>query len=67
MCGRDSDLDGFPDDPLPCDELHCREDNCVNIPNSGQEDADLDGMGDQCDNDPDNDGILSSDTGTVRT
>ncbi|XP_055332011.1 cartilage oligomeric matrix protein-like isoform X2 [Paramacrobiotus metropolitanus] len=63
MCGRDSDLDGFPDNALPCNELHCRQDNCPVVPNSGQEDADLDGMGDQCDPDPDNDGILSSENG----
>uniref|UniRef100_A0A667XY01 Thrombospondin 3b n=1 Tax=Myripristis murdjan TaxID=586833 RepID=A0A667XY01_9TELE len=58
-CGPDSDIDGYPDSALPCidNDIHCRPDNCVNTPNSGQEDADGDGIGDRCDEDADGDGI----------
>uniref|UniRef100_A0A803TZ25 Thrombospondin 3 n=1 Tax=Anolis carolinensis TaxID=28377 RepID=A0A803TZ25_ANOCA len=59
ICGRDTDIDGYPDEPLPCidNHKHCAQDNCRLTPNSGQEDADNDGIGDQCDDDADGDGI----------
>ena len=45
-CGNDTDSDGIPDNALACSgRKGCKEDNCVYIPNSGQEDADNDGIG----------------------
>lgn len=59
ICGRDKDIDGFPDFELPCEEDSCRQDNCPEIPNSGQENVDGDAYGDVCDDDIDNDGVLN--------
>jgi thrombospondin 2/3/4/5 len=59
FCAPDKDLDGWADYDLGCTDVRCRQDNCVNVPNSGQEDADRDGVGDACDPDADNDGVLN--------
>ncbi|KAE8632174.1 hypothetical protein XENTR_v10001460 [Xenopus tropicalis] len=57
LCAKDTDIDGFPDEKLRCSDVKCKKDNCVTVPNSGQEDADRDGIGDACDDDADGDGI----------
>ena len=59
MCGEDSDADGWADNSLSCSHNTCNQDNCRNIPNSGQEDSDRDGVGDDCDPDADGDGLLN--------
>ncbi|XP_072904312.1 thrombospondin-4a [Hemitrygon akajei] len=59
ICGKDTDIDGYPDQELRCPDMSCREDNCIFVPNSGQEDADGDGAGDACDDDADGDGIFN--------
>lgn len=58
-CGKDTDIDGYPDQELRCADKSCRKDNCIFVPNSGQEDADGDGGGDACDDDADGDGIFN--------
>uniref|UniRef100_A0A8C7E084 Thrombospondin 4 n=1 Tax=Oncorhynchus kisutch TaxID=8019 RepID=A0A8C7E084_ONCKI len=59
LCGKDTDIDGYPDEKLKCKDMVCKKDNCMRVPNSGQEDADEDGQGDACDDDADGDGILN--------
>uniref|UniRef100_A0A8C6MIT0 Si:ch211-43f4.1 n=1 Tax=Nothobranchius furzeri TaxID=105023 RepID=A0A8C6MIT0_NOTFU len=63
LCGTDTDIDGFPDEKLNCPDRNCNkllQDNCLTVPNSGQEDADGDKIGDACDDDADGDGILNT-------
>ncbi|XP_067083673.1 thrombospondin-4a [Osmerus mordax] len=61
VCGKDTDIDDYPDSKLRCRDNKCEKDNCVFVPNSGQEDADRDGLGDACDDDADSDGIVNID------
>ncbi|KAM6965183.1 thrombospondin-4a [Aplochiton taeniatus] len=61
VCGKDTDIDDYPDSKLGCSNNNCNKDNCVFVPNSGQEDADRDGLGDACDDDADSDGIVNID------
>ncbi|XP_023328585.1 uncharacterized protein LOC111701513 isoform X2 [Eurytemora carolleeae] len=57
-CGKDSDLDNYPDKTLEnCVGPYCKKDNCKNIVNPDQLDSDGDGTGNFCDDDEDNDGI----------
>ncbi|XP_034942857.1 cartilage oligomeric matrix protein [Chelonus insularis] len=60
-CGIDSDSDGHPDEEIRLESHEIfAADNCRYVPNSGQEDADNDGLGDSCDDDSDNDDVLNS-------
>ncbi|CAB3984478.1 cartilage oligomeric matrix, partial [Paramuricea clavata] len=59
VCGKDSDIDGFPDEELSCEKTTCGKDNCPAKPNSSQKNADGDELGDACDPDKDNDGIIN--------
>uniref|UniRef100_A0A671UXC0 Thrombospondin 4a n=1 Tax=Sparus aurata TaxID=8175 RepID=A0A671UXC0_SPAAU len=61
VCGKDTDIDAYPDTTLQCRDDQCKKDNCKFVPNSGQEDADRDGLGDSCDDDADSDGIANID------
>jgi len=53
-------MDGWADQKLECPDLHCQRDNCPRLPNSGQEDVDLDGYGDGCDEDADGDNVQNT-------
>lgn len=55
----DTDGDGFGDPWVP--ENECPDDNCPYVHNPFQEDIDLDGLGDVCDPDIDDDGLLNGD------
>nr|XP_054757339.1 uncharacterized protein LOC129263455 [Lytechinus pictus] len=60
FCGLDIDMDGRPVASLECNDgssNECKADNCEVAANSGQEDADNDQIGDECDRDDDNDSI----------
>ncbi|XP_040196487.1 thrombospondin-4 [Rana temporaria] len=59
FCARDTDIDGYPDEALLCSDPSCKKDNCIYVPNSGQEDTDKDGIGNSCDDDADGDGIMN--------
>ena len=59
LCGEDTDNDGWSDVDLNCSDKSCTKDNCVGVPNSGQENVDNDKFGDACDNDIDDDGVLN--------
>ncbi|XP_019635900.1 PREDICTED: uncharacterized protein LOC109478676 [Branchiostoma belcheri] len=64
-CSRDTDQDGWPDEPLSCLTRNCAQDNCPLDPNSGQEDNDGDTMGDVCDPDDDNDGRMDTEDNCI--
>ncbi|XP_062539279.1 cartilage oligomeric matrix protein-like [Armigeres subalbatus] len=57
LCAADSDQDGYPDKALSCSEPQCAQDNCLSLPNSGQEDLNGNGIGDVCEKDADLDGV----------
>ena len=50
-CGNDTDADGIPDLALNCTakQKECMKDNCMFIPNSGQENSDGDERGSEFD------------------
>jgi len=60
VCDADEDMDGIPDQALNCTgDPRCSKDNCKNIPNTGQEDTDKNGVGDMCEKDADGDRYIN--------
>ncbi len=56
---QDTDDDGYGDPGVPTNQ--CPDDNCPLVHNIDQADTDADGLGDACDDDIDDDGVLNED------
>ncbi|KTG44606.1 hypothetical protein cypCar_00001086 [Cyprinus carpio] len=50
VCGKDTDIDAYPDKKLQCRDGTCKKDNCWLVPNIDQKNSDKDLHGDACDN-----------------